>query len=319
MAASGLWQDMWADGSGEMFGAPGAAAALETHWRTFFERAKLPAGALVLDVASGSAFIAAAASASGHADRSPQFVCLDYAPAALAHARRKLGRWTIPVAGDAMRLPFAKASFAAVVSQFGIEYAGASAFAASAQMLQPGGAFCAVVHARDGVLDLECAENARACDAFRKAGAIEKARAALNASLSEPQRPGAKGYLNKKKEAAFERSVAEARAQLAVSAASTARPLLAQYTDDIERLLARRFAFAPEDALGWLASVEARLAAYRDRMSAMTEAALTLAELQERASALRAEGCEGIAIEDLAFRAGEARAAWILAARRRLE
>ena len=39
-----------------------------------------------------------------------------------------------------------------------------------------------------------------------------------------------------------------------------------RYAADIERLAGRRFAFAPDEALGWLAGIETRLKAYAARM-----------------------------------------------------
>ncbi|MEQ1931845.1 MAG: hypothetical protein ABL957_15120, partial [Parvularculaceae bacterium] len=138
----------------------------------------------------------------------------------------------------------------------------------------------------------------------------------LRASLEGSRRAGAAGYVHKKKEAAFERALADARARLAAAPHSSARDLLVRYAADIERLAARRFAFAPDEALGWLAAIETRLKAYATRMSAMVAAARSSGDMDEIAARLAEAGLSGIDIAAVSFRSDGPQGAWRLSATR---
>ncbi|MEQ1930580.1 MAG: class I SAM-dependent methyltransferase, partial [Parvularculaceae bacterium] len=174
-------------------GGAAARPALGALWREFFESRPFGAGDLVLDIASGAAPIARQCADVLAPRRRPRFVCADYAPAAISAAKRLLSSAT-PAGGgapigfsgvvcDARRLPFVDGSFAAVVSQFGLEYAGPEAFGEAARVLAPGGAFCSVIHARGGAIARECADNARDVGGALDAGLIRRARETLRASL----------------------------------------------------------------------------------------------------------------------------------------
>lgn len=294
-------------------GGLGADAALETVWKSFLAGANLTPGDQVLDIASGAAPIARINAALPAAQR-PLFVCIDYASAALQAARRRIGPGALFTTADARRLPFAGGGFAAVVSQFGLEYAGLAAFAAAADQLRPKGTLCAVVHVAGGVIAAESAENARHVRAAFGAGLVKAARATLEASYDAPRRAGSSAYVNKKKDAALERALRDVRSEAAAAPASSARDLIARYASDVEQLAARRFAYGPHDALGWLASVEARLESYCARMNAMLGAAQSAEGMSVIENSLRDRGMAEISIEPLFFRAAEPQGAWRLMA-----
>lgn len=292
-------------------GGAAARPALGAIWKSFLESSALGPDDRVLDVASGAAPIARTAATLPAATQA-RFVCLDYAAAALAAAREALGPSVLYCVGDAGRLPFADGSFAAVVSQFGLEYAGHGAFAAAAAQLRAGGRLCAVVHAAGGVIALESAASASAVASALEAGLVRRTRETLRASYDAASR----GYLNRKKEAAFTRMLGDVRTRLVASPPSAGRNLLDRYAADIERLTARRFAFAPEEALGWLRQVESRLEAYVARLRAMQAAARSQADMEAVCASFAACGLADVGFEPVQFRAGEPQGAWRLAARR---
>lgn len=306
------WQELWSDpqNDGEIMGGAAARPALEAIWRSFLEIAALSSGDLVLDVAAGAAPIARIADTLP-ANARPAFVCIDYAPAALNSARRTLGARVVCCVGDAKRLPFAAGSFAAVVSQFGLEYAGREAFPAAAAQLRPGASLCAIVHAAGGAIAIESVASEKAVCTALDEGLIRRTRETLNASYE-----AAGAYLNKKKETAFRRALDEVRSLAGASPPSAGRNVVMRYRDDIERLAARRFAFAPDDALGWLKAVEGRLKSYAARMKAMQAAAQSQEDMAAVASIFAASGLVDIAVEAVQFRAGDAQGAWRLSARR---
>jgi tetratricopeptide (TPR) repeat protein len=317
------WQELWTDpqGDGEILGGAGARPALEAHWRSFLWLRSFEASDCVLDVGAGAAPIARAA-VHLPPERRPVFVCVDYAPAALTGARTAMsckgvagpaGVAPLGVAADARALPFQPARFAAVVSQFGLEYAGDEAFATAAAQVRPGGALEAVVHAAGGGIALECADNARVAGLMLDGGVIRRLRDTLKASYAEP-RGGAGGFVSKKKDAGFAKALAEIRAKAADAPQSTAAALISRYALDMERMASRRFAFAPEEALAWLDGVERRLAAYRARMEAMLAAARSEQDMARIAKLLSGAGLVGVTFEPLHCLANGPIGAWRLSA-----
>lgn len=306
------WQDLWNDpqNDGEIMGGLAARPALESVWRSFLETAALCADDLVLDIASGAAPIARGAADLPAASR-PNFACVDYAPAALS-AARALGARIICCVADANRLPFRPGSFSAVVSQFGLEYAGGAAFSEAASALRPGAPLLAIVHAEGGAIALESGASERVVAAALEAGLIRAARKTLTASYDDAPA----GYVSKKREAGFQRTLGAVRSLTANAPPSPGAAILARYAADIERLAARRFAFEPEDALGWLQQIEQRLKAYLARLRAMQQAARSSQDMDEISTRLAGVGLVDISVEPVQFRAGDAQGAWRLSARR---
>lgn len=306
------WQELWSDpqNDGEIMGGLAARPSLDAIWKSFLETAALRPDDLVLDIASGAAPIARSAESLPAASR-PNFTCVDYAPAALT-AARTLGARVICCVADANRLPFRPGSFSAVVSQFGLEYAGAAAFSEAASALRPGAPLLAVVHVAGGAIALESGASEQVVATALEAGLIRALRDTLAASYDGAPA----GYVNKKREAAFQRTLAAARSRLVASPPSPGAAILANYAADMERLAARRFAFAPEDALGWLQQIEQRLRSYLARLRAMQQAARSPQDMDEISTRLAGAGLVDISFEPVQFRAGDAQGAWRLSARR---
>ncbi len=308
------WEEYWRDGSsgGEILGGEGGSRSLDAFWRRFLGERDFAPPDLALDVASGAAPIARLALAEFPAERRPRFICADYAPAALASARRMLGAAIEGVACDARALPFRELSFSGVVSQFGLEYVGNDGFSAAARMVARGGRLAAIIHYRGGAIETECAENARVVGLIAGAGLIASARKALRKTYEGPKGGG----VHAKSEKAFAAALDDANAALMRSPASTGRGLSLRYAGDIAQLAARRFAFAPEDAYEWLKGVEARLDAYSKRMTSMVAAARSSADMTDIKLRLESDGLEAISFAPLTFRPGDPPGAWTLEARR---
>jgi ubiquinone/menaquinone biosynthesis C-methylase UbiE len=109
-------QATWASGDFSVIGT-----TLQIVGETLCEAVDLPAGSKVLDVACGNGNAALAA-----ARRFCRVTGLDYVPALLERARERAAGDRLPldlVLGDAEALPFAEASFDAVLSTFGVMFA----------------------------------------------------------------------------------------------------------------------------------------------------------------------------------------------------
>lgn len=250
------WRDYWMAGGGQDAVSTGqAGAALAEFWR-----AKLLALPLapdrIADLACGLGPVAKSARvAFGEV---PGLVACDISAEG---AKRAADRCSgCAVAADGAALPFAEASFDLVVSQFGLEYAGETAFSEAGRVLAPHGGGLAVVHLSGGAIERECADNLAILDAFFSSGLLEAAREAVQTGRSRDL-------------------VAEKRMTL-VAAAANARPgssaarFAAATAPDIARLACRPDRFERAEALAYVDAQFRSVGAYRARMRTMTGAAL---------------------------------------------
>ena len=108
--------------------------------------ARAVSGARVLDLASGSGAMTATLAAQGDRTSPPWVVGLDLSVAELQESRRR-GRTGPVVRADAATLPFADASFDAVMSSAGLMVVGRveQVLAEIARVLRPGGVLAATV------------------------------------------------------------------------------------------------------------------------------------------------------------------------------
>lgn len=121
-------------------------AGLDRRWRRLAADAARPAGALALDLATGTGDLARALAAAG----ARRVVAVDFTPAMLAAARRKIGadgaaRGRVALcAGDALRLPFADGAFDCAVNGFLLRNVAdlPRALAELHRVLAPGGRLC---------------------------------------------------------------------------------------------------------------------------------------------------------------------------------
>jgi len=127
-------RDAWMAGD---FGK--VARTATRHAEAFVDRLNIPAGARVLDVACGTGNVAIPVARSG-----AQVTGVDFAPNLLEQARARAAAEGLDITfdeGDAEQLPYADASFDAVVSMFGAMFAPRHEVVAAeiARVLKPGG------------------------------------------------------------------------------------------------------------------------------------------------------------------------------------
>ncbi|MBX3560484.1 MAG: methyltransferase domain-containing protein [Sphingomonas sp.] len=167
----GAWDGYWGKGaSGCLPDAdPRFGRALETLWRDFASR--LPRGAKLLDLATGSGAVLRAIAAGG--------AKLDLTGVDSARTLPPApGGIRLKAAVSMERLPFADARFDALTSQFGIEYGDVGAAAAEgARVLKPGAAVRLVVHRAEGpIVAHNLARRAALHWARHESGALDRAR-----------------------------------------------------------------------------------------------------------------------------------------------
>ncbi|GGI91200.1 hypothetical protein GCM10007973_29380 [Polymorphobacter multimanifer] len=137
--SEGAWSLYWAQADGQacLPGMPAVLAGrIEGGWTAF--AAGLPAGARVLDIATGNGAVLRVM-ARVRSD-------LDLTGVDSAQVRDTEGAFRVQGGVPAEALPFAQAHFGAVTAQFGLEYCAAAAWREAARILRGGGVLRLVCH-----------------------------------------------------------------------------------------------------------------------------------------------------------------------------
>ncbi len=314
MAEEKAWAEYWEAGEGGEAVGGAHRHKLVAQWAAFFAPPASPTSrtSLIVDIAAGAGVaLAAAIEAKGGEGF---FLAVDFASTAVKSALRAHTAM-IGAAADAARLPLRDACADFVISQFGVEYAGAGAFAEAARVLAPGGRYRSLSHYAGGAIDLECAENERLLGVLEQTRIFAAARQTLEASYRGRSRrnPAA---IDQPLDAKFAAALARAASAVRVAPASAARATLERLLADLSRLSARRLAYEPADAFNWLGGMEASLGAYLKRMQSMRASALGRADIDAIGGTFAAAGLTGFRAEPLILDENRSPAAWVIDASR---
>ena len=305
------WRGTW-EAAAHEDGSP-QDAALEAFWREFF--AELPGDrgeSRLLDIASGNGAVIryAADLAAPNLER----YALDYSPSALYNLRQRYPGVHC-VAADARRPALVAASFEAVVSQYGIEYAGIEAVIDAAQLVASGGHLALVLHYRDGAIYRECDANRRVLREIKALDVLDLARAAFGAGFALNSGRGTVDEF-KAAERNFVPAVRGLEKLLQQEGRQVAGGLLQQIYTDIATMYRRMSAYAEADVMQWLDGLGPELDAYIGRMQSMLDAAVDERQLDTCCRELREMGFEVLQRDRLRIGADSRPAAWTLVARR---
>ncbi|MFU8764631.1 MAG: class I SAM-dependent methyltransferase [Haliea sp.] len=240
--------------------------------------------------------------------------CADYSPQALMELERR-HPGNLRVVADAARLPYRDASFDLVVSQYGVEYAGAEAILEAARLLVPGGTLALLVHVFEGAIYRECERNRDVVTAIRALDILTLARSAFAAGFALNAGAGSPAAF-KQAERAFTPAVRGLEQLLREAGPGAADGLPGQLYQDIAHMYRRMSAYVPEDILDWLEGMARELDAYQGRMQSMLDAALPRERLLSLQAQLRARGFDGPPLRSLAVKDQSPAAAWALVMRR---
>lgn len=302
--SGGGWSDYWAtDGaSGEVFvnSAGEKHPGLATFWREAL--ADLPEPSRIIDVASGAGSIfGCLTKPSAHA-----LHAVDISAEALALLRRRFPGAVTVVAG-ADRLPFVDGSFDAVVSQFGVEYAGRDAVAAAGGLVAPGGRLVMLCHYRDGYIDSRNRDQLAAAELARDSGFVELAIALAEATFAA----------DTARQETAARRFAPAERALAEAVRGQPQGVHAHLYLGFRRLYENRHAYRPADVVGWLRQMRGEVDKSIYRLSNIIAVALSDSDTRTIAAALAARSLEAVSFQPFATAAGERPIAWQLTARGR--
>lgn len=296
---SEYWQQDSADGEVFVNAKGGAHPALQAFWTEIF--AKQAAGSRVLDIASGAGSVYAHLPV-GHGF---ELHATDIAPEALETLTERIAGATTTVSG-AESMPFDDGVFDLVISQFGVEYAGQTAFAEAARVVADRGRLVMLTHVEDGYIDSNNKAHLDEAKVARAARFIEQAK-----ELSETAfKKGGKALVQREK--AFVpaiRTLAEAqqRCEQGVHV-----HLLAGF----KQLYEDRQNYDLSDILGWLDGMQGELDKAIDRLSRMRAAARSQSDAEDIRMMLDRAGFSDVNIKPFLTPANELPIAWEILARR---
>lgn len=293
---SNYWQGREAQQAGALTGVE-SDNELQGHWAGVL-RAGAPDQPF-LDLACGAGTVLKQAAALGYSD----LTGLDYSEEATRVVAASFpGVKT--VTASAAHTGLAEGSFVMIVSQFGLEYAGAeAAFAEAARLTAAGGTIETVLHMTGGGIETEVKGHVAHCEALLQSGFIETAKALFTAAYAEDAATVQ----------ALMGPMVQARDAVSALVKPGQRSLAAHMIVGTGQLWEKRSAYALEDVIGWLSGIEAEIVAYKARMDGMVEAALdgdTLAKCEALLSA------RGFSVKTAVLSLSGAPAAWTLSARK---
>jgi len=285
-------------------------------WGAYFRREfSVNRSPALIDIACGNGAvteIAIAAARDSGVELSAY--CADYSAAAIDELRKRLANVT-GVACDATEIPYPDRRFDYVVSQFGIEYAGNTAFAEAARLVSDRGAFAALVHMAGGVIQAECEQNRAVAQALRESQLIPLARSAFAAGFEML----AGKTSNEQFQQADRRlapAVETAKRILQEHGPLAAGGLVANLYKDIGYMYRRMQNYVPAEVFAWIDAWSGELVSYEGRMDSMTRCAIDGAGIRAIVDRLAAAGLSVDPPGVLSLVKSGKPAAWILTARR---
>lgn len=235
--------------------------------------------------------------------------CTDYSLSAVQSVQKKYPS-VVGVSSDAQHLPFQSASFDAVVSQFGIEYAGTPAFAQCAELVSPSGIFAAIVHLKDGAIYKECQESLDASQQTADIKVLELARVAFQAAYDVLDGKASQDvFVQADKN--FSPAVNKMKSILLEKGKEVAGGTVYGLFNDLGHMYSDIEAYHPKEVFEWIDRMIFELEAYSARMSSMLNAAIGELELQNIIELVSTKGMSLSKQGQLCFSEGKP-AAWFL-------
>tara|TARA_B100002003_G_C14155395_1_gene556192 strand:+ start:6479 stop:7465 length:987 start_codon:yes stop_codon:yes gene_type:complete len=278
------WDKYWSGvgGIGAFTDGGVSHPAITAYWQHFFRTLSVsPAiGSLkIIDIAGGNgALIETAGQIYG--DEQLAITSLDLSPAAIQQLTKRFPHVNGLVA-DANAIPLQDNSSDLVVSQFGIEYAGADAIDEAIRVVNPVGNIALMMHCENGVIFYESKANLTVIQRVLNSHILPLAKCFFTAQ-AELYRDGDK-----------QRSRFQAQAQQFSVALGVLEHCMTEFGsgaaggfvhklyNDLANVHEAFGQYVLSEVLDWLSDMEVELEAYKGRMQAMLDAAIAEDEFNE--------------------------------------
>jgi ubiquinone/menaquinone biosynthesis C-methylase UbiE len=271
------WDDYWA-GTRRAGVIPEIGArdpSLRDFWLPFFTSCALAddGQTRVLDLGCGhGAVTALAESVARNNLRHFRITCLDVSEAAIDLVKAQHPD-VAAVCASADDIPLPDAFFDHVVSQFGIEYAPPEAAGEAARVLRPGGSIAFLMHLKNGAIWEECRANRDALEGVHDSGVLPAFIRLIEEGLVLRQGRSSRD--------AFEQAdrdlapcVQAMEGVIQAHGKDIGGGLVFRTYADIAHMYRKMNAFEPAEVIAWADKVQAAMAAWRERMQSMLDAAL---------------------------------------------
>jgi SAM-dependent methyltransferase len=203
-------------------------------------------------------------------------------------------------------LPYADSVFDAVVSQHGIEYAGAGALAECSRVLRPSGSICFLMHRAGSFVHQRSEAELGDYSRLVSCGLLQCARELIDSCARSQAVCSAPVLAASARAAAYESKVQLAGREMKLAA----NPQVFSFALNMLRVVFSRPRSA-EFAAAAVSGIEAHLFNDRDRLKAMIRAGLTEEGIREWTAQLASHGLCQIESESLRTRGGEP-LAWVI-------
>lgn len=315
------WRQFWTGreaGTEHRYRDPATHTILKAHWDTVFARRfAIPGRVRMLELACGEGEVSQQAGAFADANSALgvqlELFCTDIAPDALALSRARTGGAAMPVVADCGRLPFRANSVDLVVSQFGLEYAGETAFVEGASTLAPDGCLHAVVHCSGGLVETACRQVAGLLGAVADAGLFR----CLESYTRVMPRVWAGENVHEEAGRCAD-DLRQALNDLAVvvheSGPGPARDHIGRLLADSRTLAGRLQAYSPADVAHWILVQSGEIDAFRHRMESMIRAARSDADMRAVCGRIQSASGKECRLDLLPGPDGSAPLAWTIEA-----
>ncbi|GAB5382413.1 MAG: hypothetical protein Alis3KO_08820 [Aliiglaciecola sp.] len=231
---------------------------LRDFWRSKLDN--LPAGSRIIDLACGAGSIYADLENAANFN----LFAADYSQSALEQLVKRMPDVNIKVC-SANDLPYEDNMFDGVVSQFGIEYAGVSAFVEAARVLKSKKTLVVLCHFQEGFIDSKNKQELEGAKLVETLNFIPIAKKVTNAFYEA-------------KESVIKQAMTEftsVEPELAKKVAVATSGVHVHLYNGFKQLFMNRQAYAKEDIIGWLDAMSDEVSTAILRLTDMRNAALS--------------------------------------------
>ncbi len=306
------WDAYWRgtkDGSSFSSGGVNHSLLIE-FWQGVFQEAPATSPLKIVDVASGNGAVVEIAVDILGAEKS-DVTCVDYSTSALQSLLEKFPNVLICEA-DAKNIPLEKHSFDLATSQYGVEYAGTTAFYEMAGLVKPGGKLAIAAHHANGGIFEECSDAAEAVKRMQAASFITLAGNLLEARFAVANGGNPANYQSAKTRMAP--AVLEMKKIMLEYGEHVAGNTIKRLYDDVANINRRITNYEQTEIISWLDQMDNEMESYIGRMESMCSAALTPEQFSEICYQLTELGFSISQREPLLPQDSDLPLAWILIA-----